>query len=277
MRALASLLTLTGLLLAGSAPAQPQAEPLEAQLNRARAEQKAAEAEASKLQHAARSAQNEVARLRAEQAAAAQAIEAAEARITSADLELRLASAYLDLRRRRLAEERQPVASLLAGLAVMAQRPPLLAIARHGSTDEFVKVRVLLDSTLPLIRTRTAGLSAELRQGEQLEQAAAAARTQLVEGRRNLLARRNAFAELERKAMLAAASASGEALSAGDVALAASEDVEELAVTGTSASAPTSARGGSNLRVLVISRVLFRRGVFSPVSGPLTGLEMNLR
>ena len=100
--------------------------------------------------------------MRAEQAAAAQEIEAAEARITAADTQLRLASAYVAAHRQRLAGEQRPVSSLLAGLAVMGRRPPLLAIADRGSTDELVKVRILLDSTLPVIRARTATLSAQL-------------------------------------------------------------------------------------------------------------------
>lgn len=228
MRTSATALTLAGLLLAGSALAQPQAEPLEAQLKRARAEQAAAEAETSRLRDEADRAQGVVARLRAQQAAAAQAIEAAEARITAANVELRLASAYLEVRRRKLAEERRPVASLLAGLAVMAQRPPLLAIAERGGTDEFVKVRILLDSTLPLIRTRTAALSAELRDGERLARAAGTARAQLITGQQDLVVRRKQFAALELEAMASAASASGQALSAGDSALAAADSVEQI-------------------------------------------------
>ena len=38
------------------------------------------------------------------------------------------------------------------------------------STDELVKVRLLLDSTLPVIRRRTARISAELEQGRRLQQ-----------------------------------------------------------------------------------------------------------
>ena len=109
-------------------------------------------------------------------------------------------------------EERQPVASLLAGLAMMAQRPPLLAIAERGSTDEFVKVRVLLDSTLPVIRARTAALSAELRQGEQLEQSAAAARAQLIAGRRISSPSASNSRRSSARRSLSAASASGQAL-----------------------------------------------------------------
>jgi septal ring factor EnvC (AmiA/AmiB activator) len=130
--------------------------------------------------------------------------------------------------RQRLAREQQPLSSLLAGLAVMAQRPPLLAIADRGSIDEFVQVRVLLDSTLPVIRQRTASLSGELRQAERLQQAATQARIETISSREQLAARRSRFAALEREAVQLAQQASGQALSAGDVAIAATEDLERL-------------------------------------------------
>ena len=41
----------------------------------------------------------------------------------------------------------------------------LLVLADRGGTDELVKVRLLLDATLPVIRSRTGRLSAELAQG----------------------------------------------------------------------------------------------------------------
>jgi septal ring factor EnvC (AmiA/AmiB activator) len=228
MRPFASLLILGLLLLAGGAPAQDLGEPLDAALRRARTEQASAEAEAAKLEQVASSARGDAARLRAEQAAAGQAIEAAEARITAADMQFRLLSASLETRRQRLAQEQQPVASLLAGLAVMAQRPPLLALADRGGTDEFVKVRVLLDATLPTIRQRTSALSAQVKQGEQLEQAASAARAELIGSRRELMARRQRFATLEQKALQTALASGGQALTVGDVALAAGENVEAL-------------------------------------------------
>jgi septal ring factor EnvC (AmiA/AmiB activator) len=227
MRALTSALLLSSL-LAASVPAQEPGEPLDTALKRARAEQAAAEAEEARLEQAATRTGNEAARLGAQRAASAQAIEAAEARITAADAQFRLVSAYLESRRQRLAQEQRPVASLLAGLAVMAQRPPLLALADQGSTDEFVKVRILLDSTLPVIRTRTAALSAELKRGEKLEQAAIAARTELVGSRQQLIKQRQRFAALEQKANEMAATVGSQALSAGDIALASEEDIEGL-------------------------------------------------
>ena len=215
-------------LLAASAPAQPQAGPLDNRLRQARAEQAAAEAEAAKLQQTAARAKGEAERLHAEEAAAAQAIEAAEARITAADMQYRLASAYVAAHRQRLAEEQQPMASLLAGLATMARRPPLLALSGAGDTDELVKVRILVESTLPVIRRRTAAVASELLRGEQLQQAALSARMEMVRSRQELGARRQQFAAREQRSMRQALAVGGQALSASDVAIAAGENIEDL-------------------------------------------------
>jgi murein hydrolase activator len=213
-------------LLAASAPAPPQGQPLEQALNQARAEQGAAEAETARLQAIAAQARDQAARLSAEQAAAAQAIEASEARITAADAQLRLASAYVAAHRQRLAEEQRPVSSLLAGLAVMARRPPLLALV--DGSDDLVTVSVLLDSTLPVIRNRTRALSAQLAGGQRLEAAALSARAELLRSREELASKRQQFAQLEQHAMEQSLSAGGQALGTGDVAIAAGEQLEQL-------------------------------------------------
>jgi septal ring factor EnvC (AmiA/AmiB activator) len=215
-------------LLVGRALAQGGGQPIDAALKAALAEQASAEAQTQKLERTAAQAKNAADRLHAQQAAAAQAIDAAEARISAANARLQLASAYVAAHRQQLAAEQQPVTSLLAGLATMARRPPLLVLASRGGTDELVKVRLLLDSTLPAIRSRTSALSAQLAQGQRLQQAALAARSELAHSRDNLLAKRRQFAALEQKAMQQALAAGGQALSSGDVAMAAGEDVERL-------------------------------------------------
>ena len=215
-------------LLAASALAQSLGQPLDAQLRQAQAEQAAAEAQTAKLEQAASQARNEADRLHAERIAAAQAIDAAEARISAANARLQLASAYVASHQRQLAEEQRPVSSLVAGLATMAQRPPLLVLADSGGTDELVKVRLLLDSTLPAIRARTGRLSAELAEGQRLQRSALAARAELAKSRDNLTVRRQRFAALEQKSLQRAFASSGQALTTGDVALAAGEDVEQL-------------------------------------------------
>ncbi|HKX90944.1 MAG TPA: peptidoglycan DD-metalloendopeptidase family protein [Sphingomicrobium sp.] len=227
-RTAAGLLLLAPALLAASAPVPVPGEPLDSALQRARAEQRAATAEAERLEKIAAAARNEAAQLQAQQAAATSAIEAAEARITAADAQLRLVSAAADQRRERLRREQGPIAALLSGLVMMARRPPLLAIADQGGTDDLVKVRILLDSTMPVIRRRTASLSAELAESERTETVAAAARDELVRSRRDLVRERQRFAALEARVLAQSASARGEALSAGDVALAAGENVAQL-------------------------------------------------
>jgi len=223
-----SIFVVLPLLAAAAAPVLPVAVPLDQQLRQARSEQAAAEKEAARLEQSAAKARGEVERLRAEQAASAQNIEAAEARITAADMQLRLASAYVAAHRQQLAGEQRPISSLLAGLAVMGRRPPLLAIADQSSADELVKVRILLDATLPVIRARTAKLSVQLAEGRRLQQAAATARGELVASRQNVLDRRQQFASLEQKALQLASKSGSQALSAGDVAIAAGESVESL-------------------------------------------------
>lgn len=214
--------------LAASALAQVSSEPLDAALQQAERDQAAAEAQTARLERIAGQARDEAGRLHAQQAAAAQAIDAAEAKIGAADVRLRLQTAYLSAHRQQLASEQQPLSALLAGLATMARRPPLLTIAGEGGTDELVKVRLLLASTLPIIRQRTSRLSAQLAEGQQLQLAALNARNELNRSRGELTARRQHYAALESKAVQRALVSGGQALSIGDTAMAASEDVEQL-------------------------------------------------
>jgi septal ring factor EnvC (AmiA/AmiB activator) len=227
MRRLALVLLLCPM-LAASAVAQDVGIPLDAALKAALAEQSSADAETARLEQSATKAQTDADRLHARQAAAAQAIEAAEARIGADDARLRLVSAYVATHRQQLATEQQPISSLLAGLATMARRPPLLVLADRGGTDELVRVRLLLEATVPVIRSRTGRLSAELAQGQRLRQAALAARSELARSRDNLADRQRTYAALEQKAVARALASEGQALGTSDVAMAAGEDVERL-------------------------------------------------
>lgn len=221
--------SLSGLLVAASGPVQSEAEPLEIGARRALAEARAAEARAEALKQAAGRARDEAARLRSEQAAAAEGIAAAEARINAADAHARAIGARLAARRALLEREQAPAKSLLGALAVMAERPPLLALVDRGSTEDFVRLRLLLDSTLPVVRRRTAGLRSSLEQGRRLHAAAGAARAELARSRDVLARRRSEFAALEDKALALAERRGAEALGAGDVALARGEEAERLA------------------------------------------------
>jgi len=225
----APFLLIGPLLAAASAPVQSQGPSLNEALKQAQREQASAEAETARLDKIASGARDEAARLQAQQAAAAQGIEAAEARITAADANLRLLRAAAELRRAQLQREQEPIASLLSGLVMMGRRPPLLAVADGGaSADELVRVRVLLDTTLPVIRARTSALSAQLTEQQRLQLQAELASAELLKSRQQLSDRRQQFASLEAKALAASATAQNQALATGDVALAAGENVSGL-------------------------------------------------
>lgn len=224
LRRLALLIAAGPLLLAAaSAPVAAGSEPIDAALGRAHAEARAAEADMRRLEQAAARARDQSARLAAERQAAAAAIAASEARISAADAELSLARALVARRAERLARRQAPLAALLAGIVSMGRRPPLLGIADSSSLGEFVRVRALLDTTLPVIRARSAALSAELAESRRLQGAAAAARSRLAQARGELEERQQRFAALEAKAAERAANLGAGAVGASDVVVASSE------------------------------------------------------
>ena len=216
------------LLAAARAPVAVERETINSALARARAEASAAEAEVRRLESAAGRARDEAARLAAERQAAAAAIQAAEAKITAADAQVRLSQALVAARAERLARKQAPVAALLAGIATMGRRPPLLSIADDSSLDEFVRVRALLDTTLPVIRARSAALSAELAESRRLESDARRAQSEQARARDELAERQERFAALEQKATARAASLGASAVGAADVLIARSEGASQL-------------------------------------------------
>jgi septal ring factor EnvC (AmiA/AmiB activator) len=162
------------------------------------------------------------------QVAAATAIAAAEAHISAADAEARVVTQRLAQQRALLRQQQAPASALLGGLAMMAERPPLLTLAEKGGVDEFVRVRLLLDSTLPAIRQRTASLSQQLTRGRALELRLATARQAMASRRADLQDRQEEFAALEQQALRSAERSGLAALGAGDVALSRGEARERL-------------------------------------------------
>lgn len=220
LRTATALLLLAGSAgLAASAPVRPEQLAVDVQLQQARSEAAAAAAEQRRLENAAATARDDVTRIRAQQLAAAQAIEAAEAQITGADAEAGLIRARLVAQRQRLAARQAPLSSLLAGLVLQSRRPPLLFLADSGSAQDLVRLRLLVRSTAPVIKARTAALSSELRRQRLLEQQAVAARSLMAETRDELQKRRDALAALEDSAIALARERGSQALGAGDIAI----------------------------------------------------------
>ena len=211
------------LLAAASAPVIPVTETADAALARARVEAGQAAKRLSQLEAQAAKAGNEASRLKSEQAAAAAAIEATEAKIGEQDAELRLARVQAVLAEQRLATKRAPLAALLSGLATMGRQPPILALADQGSVEEMIRVKALLDATMPVIERRSALLQADLAVRQRSADAADKVRRNLTASRKDLDQKRQRFAELEAAAFERASRLAGEAFGAGDRVLASDE------------------------------------------------------
>ncbi|PSJ43379.1 murein hydrolase activator EnvC family protein [Allosphingosinicella deserti] len=204
----------------GSATGSLAAAKAEAEQSRRRSEL---------LERQASRANGEAAKARADAAALASRIEAAEADITAGETRGRIIEALRRAQRARLAEKQAPLIRLTAALQTMARRPSALALVQPGSVNDLIRVRSLLASTLPVIRRRTAELRVEVERGNALRRQAATAIAALEASREDLKRRRIALAQLEQRQRARSESLRASALTEGDRALAFGEEARELA------------------------------------------------
>jgi murein hydrolase activator len=228
MRSAFLVATLSALLLGARPPAPIEVEPPPLTVEQAQAEFEAARKRSDTFQAAADRAAGSLQRLRADKRAALSALETSEARITLAELKLRAARARALAEQRRIAEVQRPLASLLTGIAILGQRPPLMTLVDRANADELVRTQLLMQSTLPVIRARTKDLDARRASAERAFGAARASLAELEAGRRSLEAERKTYAALEQRLLAEAARAGGAAVSASDLMLATGELRERL-------------------------------------------------
>jgi septal ring factor EnvC (AmiA/AmiB activator) len=217
---LASLVALP-LALVASASGQP--------LSQARAELAAAEAEAARLEQLEARARGAAERAAAQRRAAAARVIAAEAAISAAAAEFAARERLAQSAEMRLARRRQPVAALVAGVAELGRRPPLLTVADGTSAAELVRIRALLDTAIPHIRARSAALSVELAERRRLADEARRSGARLAEARRNLQGEQRRLAALERSATALASRSAMAALEAGDFVVRAGDRATDAA------------------------------------------------
>jgi septal ring factor EnvC (AmiA/AmiB activator) len=210
----------------GRAVEQPS-EPREA-LRRALAERRAAEARSARLERDAQGARDAADRTAREAAALAARIQQAEAGIAAAEARIALTARERAALRETLGEAQQPVVHLTAALQQFSRRPVALAVLRPGSVSDVVYLRAMLDSAVPQVQSRTAGLRAQLGRSRELyEQSLTAAEFLRAEERR-LAERRGQLAALESRQRLAARQAGGTADREADRVLALAEEARDL-------------------------------------------------
>jgi len=213
-----------------AAPAALLIEPdeAEAQLARAARESRRAQSRAARLTREAEAATEAATRTAREAAALAARIQQAEADIEVARARHALVRGERAALTARLAEKQEPTARLAAALQTAARRPLALSALQPGSLKEMVYMRAVLDSAVPQIRARTAGLRAELDRGRALEADAARALAELRDSEQILRTRRADLAALENQQRIASRNARGAASREAERALGLAEEVRDL-------------------------------------------------
>ena len=183
---------------------------------------------AEQLEQAARKATAEADRTAREAAAVAARIQQSEAEIQLAQAKIVLIDRQRETLRGKMAQRQEPVVRLTAALQMMARRPLAFGLVRSESLRDTIYLRAVMETMLPEVRRRTAGLRAEIVRGRKLQDAARLAATQLHDGEKALGQRRTELAALESRQRLASRDAQGVASREADRAMALAEQTRDL-------------------------------------------------
>jgi septal ring factor EnvC (AmiA/AmiB activator) len=199
-----------------------------AQLQRAARESERARARAERFAREAENAGKAADKAAREAAAIAAEIQRAEADIAVARARYSLAQAARARLSARLAERQRPLVQLTSALQTTARRPLALSALQPGSLKDLVYVRAVLDSAVPEIRRRTAGLRGDLDQRRALERRASRALAALRSSEADLQAKRRELAQLETRQRFASRTANSEATREAERALGLAEEARDL-------------------------------------------------
>ncbi len=178
-------------------------------LDAARQQQRNARSRGERLEREAVRAQEAAEKAKTEAAALAARVQQAEAGIDAAEARLALANRQRRALDRQLAQRRTPLVRLTGALQSMSRRPLALSALQPGSLRDLVYTRAVLDSTIPLVRARTAALRGDLDRAKVLEAEARVALADRREAESALIQRRRQLVALAEQERLKARQAAG--------------------------------------------------------------------
>lgn len=231
------LICLFGLVLlagieGGRAQIQPQqiesAEDAQKALDEALIQGQEARIRAEALESKAATAAAAAEKTAQESAALAARVQEAEARIAANEAKVRLIAQQRARLNAELAQRQRPLVELTAALQRLSRRPALFSLLRPGSLHDAVYLRAVLETMLPEVARRTAGLRAALERGRKLQAAAEQANADLRASQSELTRRRQQLAGVEARQRLDSRSASGTADREAERALALAEQARDL-------------------------------------------------
>jgi len=181
------------------------------------------------LEEAAQRATAAADRTASEAAAVAARIQQSEAEIALAQASVREIDRQRAALRLRIAARQEPVVRLTAALQLMSRRPLVFSLMRADTVRETVYLRAVLETMLPEVQRRTAGLRSEIVRGRQLQDRARRAAANLKASEEVLTVRRQQLVAVESRQRIASRSAQGIASREADRALALAEDTRDIA------------------------------------------------
>lgn len=210
-------------------PAQGQSPPDQRQrLATAKRDAAIATRKADDLARRAAAEQDAANKAKAEEAALAARVTAAEATLAAARTRQAIVASLLARQERTLGTAQAPAARLLAALAALARRPAVVAIAQPGSVTDLVHVRAVLGGALPVVRQKTRAVRQQIDRTRALQSNARIAATALRRSRGELEADRVALARLEAAHRARSRALGRGAMSEFDRALALGERARDL-------------------------------------------------
>jgi murein hydrolase activator len=189
---------------------------------------KDARARAEELEAKAATAVAAADRTAQEAAALAARIQESEAQIAANEVKIRLIEQQRAALRVELGQRQRPLVELTAALQRLSRRPAVLSLLRPGSLQEAVYLRAVLETMLPQVERRTAGLRAAIARGKTLQAQAEQASADLRASQGELGRRRQTLASLEARQRLESRSASSSADREAERALALAEQARDL-------------------------------------------------
>lgn len=225
---LAALALLGGSMAQTPTPGIDSAEDAAAALNRAQQQGAEARKRAEILEAGAASATAAADKTAQEAAALAARVQESEAQIAGNEAQLRIIAQDQARWRAELAQKQQPLVELTAALQQLTRRPPLLSLLRPGSLRDAVYLRAVLETLLPEVARRTAGLREAIERGKALAAKARKASDDLRAGEAELTRRRAELGVIEERQRLASVQASGAANRESERALALAEQARDL-------------------------------------------------
>lgn len=181
------------------------------------------------LEEAARRASAAADRTASEAAAVAARIQQSEAEIALAQARVQEIDRQRAALRLRIAVRQEPVVRLTAALQLMSRRPLVFSLMRADTLRETVYLRAVLETMLPEVQRRTAGLRSEIVRGRQLQDRARRAAANLKASEEVLTVRRQQLVAVESRQRIASRSAQGIASRESDRALALAEETRDIA------------------------------------------------